>query len=111
MKDILMFILDVICAFIFGAMAGLAAYGAIFEGAWWHYGTMLICLAIATASWKDARKEKTEENGLSKQDNIKLECRWYKERPSTVSDTCQDEAVGDNAHSQGEAALPEVQTT
>jgi len=58
MKDNSMYLLDKIYAYVFGAMAGLAAYGAIFKGAWWHFGTMLMCLAIAAASWKDARKEK-----------------------------------------------------
>ena len=61
MKDKSMYMLDKIYAYAFGLMAGLAAYGAIFKGAWWHIGTMLMCLAIAAASWEDAKKEKGKQ--------------------------------------------------
>ena len=69
MKNILIYIIDRIQACAFGSLALLAAYGVIFKGAWWHIGTVLICIAVAKASLADARKEKTEECGWSKQDD------------------------------------------
>lgn len=62
MKDNSMYTLDRIYAYAFGLMAGLAAYGAIFKGAWWHIGTAAICAVMAVALWKDAIGNEWEED-------------------------------------------------
>ena len=43
-------------AVAFGAMAVLAAYGIV-KGAWWHIGTLAICLTVVKASIADIKKE------------------------------------------------------
>lgn len=60
MKDKSMYILDMIFMYVFGLMAVVAYIGVLF-GAWWHSFTMAFCIAISFASWKDAKKEKTEQ--------------------------------------------------
>lgn len=49
-------ILDRIQVVIFGAMSAITAVGII-KGAWWHIGTLAICLTIVTASISDIKKE------------------------------------------------------
>lgn len=44
----------------FGAMAALAAYGII-TGAWWHIGTLAICLSIVKASINDIKEEEKDQ--------------------------------------------------
>ena len=44
----------------FGAMSALAAYGII-TGAWWHIGTLAICLAIVKASINDIKEEEQDQ--------------------------------------------------
>lgn len=51
-----MTIIDRIQVVTFGALAALAAYGII-KGAWWHIGTLAICLTIVKASISDIKKE------------------------------------------------------
>ena len=69
MKNNAIYILDRIYACGFALMAGTVAYGVIAYRAWWHIGTVLICLAVAAASWKDAEKEKADDGGYSKHDD------------------------------------------
>lgn len=69
MKDNMNYTLDMIGAYGFGMMAALALYGVIALGAWWHIGTMLMCVAVAKAELADARKEKADDSGWSKQDD------------------------------------------
>jgi hypothetical protein len=40
-----------------GALAAVAAYGILANGAWWHIGTVAICAAIIKASLADIKKE------------------------------------------------------
>ncbi len=54
----LIYTLDKAQAVAFGLLGLGCIYGVIAKGAWWHIGTMLMCLAIAAASWEDAKKEK-----------------------------------------------------
>ena len=51
-----MTIIDRIQVVAFGAMAVLAAYGIV-KGAWWHIGTLAICLTVVKASIADIKKE------------------------------------------------------
>jgi hypothetical protein len=44
-----------------GALAAVAAYGILANGAWWHIGTVAICAAIIKASLADIKKEEAEK--------------------------------------------------
>lgn len=48
--------IDRIQVVAFGAMAVIAAYGIV-KGAWWHIGTLAICLTVVKASMADIKKE------------------------------------------------------
>ena len=62
MKNNSMYTLDMIQAWVFGVLALVAAYGVIAKGAWWHIGTMVICVALVLALRADAKKELQASN-------------------------------------------------
>ena len=60
MKRTLISTIDRIQVVGFGALAAVAAYGIIANGAWWHIGTVAICAAIIKASLADIKQEEAE---------------------------------------------------
>ena len=61
MKRTLISTIDRIQVVGFGALAAVAAYGIVANGAWWHIGTLAICAAIIKASLDDIKKEEAEK--------------------------------------------------
>ena len=57
MKMTLISAIDRIQVVGFGALAAVAAYGIVANGAWWHIGTVAICAAIVKASLADIKQE------------------------------------------------------
>ena len=62
MRHNLTYTIDRIEACAFAALAALCIYGAIANGAWWHIGTAVICIAVAFAHLKDAIVNEGEED-------------------------------------------------
>ena len=60
MKRTLISTIDRIQVVGFGALAVVAAFGVIANGAWWHIGTVAICSAIVKASLADIKQEEAE---------------------------------------------------
>lgn len=60
MKRTLISTIDRIQVVGFGALAAVAAYGIVANGAWWHIGTVAICAAIIKASLADIKQEEAE---------------------------------------------------
>ena len=60
MKRTLISTIDRIQVVGFGALAAVAAYGIVANGAWWHIGTLAICAAIVKASLADIKQEEAE---------------------------------------------------
>ena len=69
MKDDMNYTTDILGAFGFGIIAVLALFAAIALGAWWHLGTALMCSIIADALRTEAKDEKADNSGWSKQDD------------------------------------------
>lgn len=61
MKRTLISTIDRIQVVGFGALAVVAAFGVIANGAWWHIGTVAICAAIVKASLADIKEEEAEK--------------------------------------------------
>lgn len=61
MKRTLISAIDRIQVVGFGAMAAVAAYGIVANGAWWHIGTVAVCAAIVKASLADIKQEEAEK--------------------------------------------------
>ena len=61
MKKTLISTIDRIQVVGFGALAAVAAYGIVANGAWWHIGTVAICAAIIKASLADIKQEEAEK--------------------------------------------------
>ena len=61
MKRTLISTIDRIQVIGFGALAALAVYGILANGAWWHIGTLAICAAIVKASLADIKQEEAEK--------------------------------------------------
>ena len=61
MKRTLISTIDRIQVVGFGALAAVAAYGIVANGAWWHIGTVSICAAIIKASLADIKQEEAEK--------------------------------------------------
>ena len=57
MKMTLISAIDRIQVVGFGALAAVAAYGIVANGAWWHIGTVAVCAAIVKASLADIKQE------------------------------------------------------
>ena len=57
MKRTLISTIDRIQVVGFGALAAVAAYGIVANGAWWHIGTVAVCAAIVKASLADIKEE------------------------------------------------------
>lgn len=60
MKMTLISTIDRIHVVVFGALAAVAVYGILANGAWWHIGTLAICAAIIKASLADIKQEEAE---------------------------------------------------
>lgn len=60
MKRTLISTIDRIQVVGFGALAAVAVYGIIANGAWWHIGTVAVCAAIIKASLADIKQEEAE---------------------------------------------------
>lgn len=60
MKMTLISTIDRIQVVGFGALAVVAAFGVIANGAWWHIGTVAVCAAIVKGSLADIKEEETE---------------------------------------------------
>lgn len=61
MKRTLISTIDRIQVVGFGALAAVAAYGIVANGAWWHIGTLAVCAAIIKASLADIKEEENDQ--------------------------------------------------
>ena len=61
MKRTLISTIDRIQVVGFGALAAVAVYGIVANGAWWHIGTVAVCAAIIKASLADIKQEEAEK--------------------------------------------------
>lgn len=65
MRHSLIYIIDMIQVFGFTSLALVCIIGAIVNKAWWHIGTAAMLFVLAAASYADAKKEESEQNGIN----------------------------------------------